>query len=162
MQRKVHLREDYIVQIYSTSWDPLRCKYTNWEEGKLKGLLALYLTTLKFDGILTLYFLENQSKSEWRCSECKIEHDAGPQDKKTIKGATMMKGGSRWAPQCQIGLTSACKRTYMLLAKFSPTMIPYKNNTVFSIPTIHKSTTRVIKAPRKNIYNKCANCQSPV
>lgn len=64
----------------------------------MKGLLALYFTILKFDGILTIYFLENLSNGEWRCIDCKIDHDARPKDKKTIKGATMMKGGSMWAP----------------------------------------------------------------
>ena len=58
----------------SSLWGPLRCKFTSWEEGKLKGLLvgkgdpenqthqiilAFDLMTLKFNNILIVYFLES-------------------------------------------------------------------------------------------------------
>ena len=55
-------------------------------------ILALDLTYLKFNDILTIDFLEIQSIVKWRFSECKIEPDTSSWDETSIKGAALMKG----------------------------------------------------------------------
>lgn len=57
-------------------------------------MLALDLTVLKFNGILTIDFIEIQFKGEWRFSESKFGHDA---KEKAIKGACIEKGFAKVA-----------------------------------------------------------------
>ena len=88
---------------------PLKRKYSNYEEGRLKCLpierakggledhlrqiiLAFDLIALKFNGSLIVYFLKNQSK-------CKFGFDARSWDKKTIKRVAMMKGSPKQTQQ---------------------------------------------------------------
>ena len=89
----------HVVQLVG----PTQMQFYQWEEGRLKGLLmdkgnpknqphhiiqAFDLTALKFNGILSVDFLEIQSYREWRFSECKIGVDARSWDEKTTKGAS--------------------------------------------------------------------------
>lgn len=69
----------HIAYKQSNSWGHLDCNFVNQEEGKLKGFLmdkgnpenqpheiiiAVNLTTVKFNGFLTTDFLKSQSKGE--------------------------------------------------------------------------------------------------
>ena len=57
--------------------------------------LDLDLTTLYFNDILIVDFLDIQSKSESRFSECKIGHSVRSWDENSIKGVALMKSGSK-------------------------------------------------------------------
>ena len=71
-------------------------------------ILALDLTALKFNGILTVDFLEIQSNSKWKFTVIKIGPDARSWDEKTIKGAALIKGGRSWAPVPVVDWICSC------------------------------------------------------
>lgn len=111
----------------SSSWVPLRCKFTNERREGVK--VTLWTREIQkiappdypnpwFSSLEVWWHLNASPYSEGRSNEGKIGPNSSLWDERTIKGSALMKDGSRWAPQCWTALPVALMRTFQSLRPF--------------------------------------------